>query len=725
MSFRHMVLKLSAAVLLCAATAGAQVKLDDCFSDHMVLQRELPARVRGTAAPGEKVSVSFAGQTVEATADAEGEWQVTFAPLKANKEPAEMVVKGENNTVTIKDILVGEVWICSGQSNMEYRLGTSKHVDKEALVAAANYPLIRTIHIPRTRSINPSRTVPVPWKPVLPENIKPFTAVGYFFGVELYKALDVPIGLVNASWGGTRIEPWTNADGFRSVPQGEAIAKSLAARTGGTREYDAATKKYMAAMRKWLAEANAEVAKKRVPPAPPEYPAEFSTTGRTTPGVLYNGMSHPFTGMTVRGAIWYQGEANLGQWFDYDWQMHALLNGWKKAFSNPDLHFFFVQIAPYRYRKEMPRNCLGLWARQQRFADESKSGMAVINDYGNPTDIHPTDKRPVGDRLARFALNRVYGKKDVVCDPPRPTGFKADGSKAVVEFSNAKSWSTADNAPIAGFELAGIDGKYVPAEAVADGAKIVVSAPGVAAPRYVRYLGSNVSLGNLRAESGLVPAPFRISNVTLDEELAYLSKREGLIYEYDLFSGAAKKVPAPIVDNSAKFAGKKLTRLSYLFIAKDKKGKTTFAEISLDPFASDLKLVGIPGSKASRNLNPQIRNIALRTNADNLIDGDEIKLGSIEFYFTNYRPQSRGSARQAPGERFDANDTPGGETLGYGCMQFHSCSGIPIICFNRLQGGKFADLGFGRNPNGEPDWTFSKSGKNYESTKLLVFGTFE
>ena len=721
------------AALLIVSDASAEVKVDDCFGDNMVLQRELPARIRGTADPGEEVTVEFAGQTVRATADDKGDWLATLEPLEANKEPATLTVKGAGNTVTIKNVLVGEVWLCSGQSNMYYALFSRNpaylHTDSAEITSQANYPLIRIASVPLRSSATPLRESRAKWQPVTPESCKNFTAVGYFFGLGLYKVLDVPIGLVHSSWGGTRIEPWTTLDGFKSIPEGKnsRFARFLAGRTAGTPEFEKNAAQFRAKQRQWVEAAEAALDKGLVPPPQPAIPVEFQGTDRTTTGALYNAMIHPLTGMTIRGAIWYQGESNLWRWDEYRWAMHALVNGWRKAFDNPELQFYFVQIAPYRYNRDVPRNCIGLWEAQQKFADESGCGMAVINDHGDPNDIHPHDKRPVGDRLARLALNRTYGKKEIACDAPRFKSWTREGNTLVLGFKDADSWSTADGGEVKGFEIAGIDGVYYPATAEIRGDKIAVSAPQVEKPRFLRYLCLNVALGNLRNEHGLVPAPFRATDVKLDELLAYLTKRPGLVYMYDLFGGAQNGIMKAKVDNSGKFAGRHIKRVRYLFVVTDKRGRTRYVEVSIDPFIQDLRKLALPGSKVRHNIATPIRNIGIRTNMPQLIDGDEIANGNIEFFFTNYGPKNSKGIRAASDKLFDAGDQPNKDGKpGYGCMQFHTSQGNAIVCFNYFNGRGNADLGFGPDRNGRnPDWTFSRNGRNYRSAKLYVFCDFE
>ncbi len=723
----------AAALSLLAVTAAAEVKLDDCFGDNMVIQRELPARFRGTAAPGEKVTLKFAGQTVTTKANANGDWQVTLRPLRASKTPATLTVTGEGNTVTLKNLLVGEVWLCTGQSNMAYNLYRQTpgyvHRDQEVLVAAANYPMIRLLDVPRRISAAPRRSVGTAWEPVTPESIKEFSAVGYFFGVELFKTLDVPIGLVNSNWGGTRIEPWISLDGFRSLPEGKYLAASITGRTGGTPEFRANAEKFLREQRAWLDKSAAAISKDQVPPLPPALPEAFRdayNVTRETPAALYNAMIHPLSGMTVRGAIWYQGESNRHEWYDYRWQMHALLNGWKLAFDNPEFQFHFVQIAPYVYQKELPMICFGLWLAQQQFADESGCGMAVINDCGDIKNIHPDDKRPVGHRLALLALNRTYGRKEIACDSPRLDQWKLQDGRFVLKFKHAERLSTVDGGPVTGFEVAGIDGKYFKVDVGIDGATLTVSSPEVAKPRYLRYLAHNVDTGNLRNEHGLVTGPFRVSAASDEELLAYLLKRKNLVYEYDLFSGVENGTMKAKVDNSGKYAGRSLDRLYYLFVLKTKTGKTRFVDIGFDTFTRHLNFIAVPGSKVKRNIAVPVSNIVIRTNSSELVSDSEIKRGNLEFFFSSYSAQNKFNIRFAADDKFDSGDAYTSESVpGYGCMQFHSYMASPIFCFNNFAAGNEADLGIGMNRGGQPDWTFSKSGHDYSFAKLYVFAEFD
>jgi len=459
-----------------ALTVQAKVAMAPVFGDNMVLQRELPAAVWGVADPNEDVTVSFAGQTVKARANDKGEWKLRLSPMPACKENRTLTAAGKGNTVTVANVLVGEVWLCSGQSNMELPMwgGSPRFRDRNgALIASlSNYPLIRFSRMANYDfSVTPRTDYPMQWQAIRPDNVAPLSATAFYYGVELFRALDIPIGLVTSHWGGTRIEPWTPPCGFESVPSLKGIVDSLGSLKPPTKGVKGLQQQ---------------------------------------PTVLFNRMIYPFVPYTFRGAIWYQGCSNLGDGAAYCDKMHALLNGWKKVFENPDLKFYFVQLAPFTYGgdgKALPV----LWEAQQKFADEEKdAGMAVITDVGDLHDIHPNDKETVGRRLALLALNRDYGFKAVKADSPTLKESKVENGKFVLTFNHAASWYTAGNQPVKNFEVAGEDGNFVEAKAEIKGAQLVVGSDKVAAPKQLRFMGDQTCEGNLYSEACLLPGAFHI-----------------------------------------------------------------------------------------------------------------------------------------------------------------------------------------------------------------------
>jgi sialate O-acetylesterase len=473
-------LALPMVVACLVATAQADVKLASVFGDSMVLQRELKVPVWGTADPGEQVAVTFGDQTKNTEAGKNGRWQVKLDALKANAEGQSLTVKG-NNTVALKDVLVGEVWICSGQSNMEWRVSGALNPQEE--IEAANHPLIRLFDVPgHTTSPVAKDTCPGSWKVCQPKTVGGFSAVGYFFGRRLQKELNVPIGLVGSNWGGTRIEPWTSPAGFRSVPELKKIADTVDAYT------------------------------------------ETTKVGGGSPSAIYNAMIHPLAPFAMRGAIWYQGESNGGEGESYYHKTQALVNGWRKLF-NPDLAFYWVQLADFRQPNENPAGGDG-WAKlreaQRKALNIKHTGMAVIIDIGQANNIHPRNKQDVGARLAQWALHQTYGKKDIVPSGPLFKSHKVDGNAIRLSFNHvggglmvgkkeglAPTRNVKDG-KLARFAIAGADKKWHWAEAIIDGDNVIVKSSEVPNPVAVRYAYSmNPAGANLYNKEGIPASPFR------------------------------------------------------------------------------------------------------------------------------------------------------------------------------------------------------------------------
>jgi len=459
----------------------ADVVLPNVVGSHMVLQRDLPVPIWGFATAGEKVTISFAGQEVSATTASDGTWRVTLDSLTASSEGREMKIRGKNE-ITLENILVGEVWICSGQSNMEWRLTQIMKGGEE--IKAANHPKIRLFDVPgHTVSPIPKRKGAGQWRVCSPRSVAGFSAVGYFFGRRLHRELDVPVGLVGSNWGGTRIEPWTTLEGFRSVPELEKEATSVAAYTARTR------------------------------------------VGGGTPSAIYRSMVHPLTPFAMRGAIWYQGESNGSEGRSYYHKKHALVNGWRKAFDNDKLAFYWVQLANFQGENPDPVGGDG-WAKvreaQLEALDIPETGMAVITDIGAANDIHPRNKQDVGKRLAQWALHQTYGKKDLVPSGPIYKSMKVEGDSIRLSFDHVgkglmigkktglEPTVEIKDGKLEHFSIAGEDMKFAWAEAVIDGETVVVRSPKVAKPAAVRYAyAMNPAKANLYNREGLPATAFR------------------------------------------------------------------------------------------------------------------------------------------------------------------------------------------------------------------------
>lgn len=472
----------------------------------MVLQRERAVPVWGTAKPGEVVAVSFAGQKVEATAGEDGKWKAALAPLEMSTEGQELSVAAKSGgvAVSIKDVLVGEVWLCSGQSNMEWSVRASKDPQKE--IAEANHPQIRLFHVQRATANAPQESVKGTWAVCNPGSVTNFSAVGYYFGRELHRELGVPIGLVASAWGGTRIEPWTPVAGLESVE----LTRPLAAQFGDADGvYQKKMRDYVPVVEAWLAKAKEAIASEADVPAAPAAPAPVRYS-HSTPTGLYNGMIHGVVPMALRGAIWYQGESNNGEGMAYFEKMKALINGWRSVFENPELSFYFVQLAPFKYgngEHTLPY----IWEAQTAAALKvPNTGMAVTTDIGNVNDIHPRNKQDVGKRLALWALAKNYGKGELVYSGPIYSSMAIEGNQVRVKFDHAAGGLKArDGKTLTDFTVAGDDGKFFPAQAKIEGETVLVSSPEVAAPKHVRFGWHHMINPNLCNQAGLPASPFK------------------------------------------------------------------------------------------------------------------------------------------------------------------------------------------------------------------------
>ena len=427
--------------------ARADVKLPKIIASHMVLQRDRALPIWGWADPGEEVVVKLDEATATAKADAQGNWQVVLPAVKADGKAHGMTVSGKNK-IELDDILIGDVWLGSGQSNMEMGITMCDKAKEE--ISAANYAKIRLILVPKTQTGQPAKDVNAKWVQCTPKTVTEggwggFSAALFYFGQRLHKDLDVPVGLIESAWGGSPIEPWTVAG--------------------------------------------------------------------TKGGGMYNGMIAPVKPFAIRGAIWYQGETNAihKNRLAYYGKMKALIEGWRQAWGY-DFPFYFVQIAPFAGypNGELP----ALWEAQVASLKIPKTGMAVTTDVvHNIGDIHPRNKIDVGNRLALWALAKEYGKQDLVYSGPLYKAMKVEGGKIRLSFAHVGGGlKSRDGKPLGEFEVAGADGKFVPAEAAIDGDTVVVQAKEVAAPAQVRFGWRNVANPNLVNKEGLPASPFQTNN---------------------------------------------------------------------------------------------------------------------------------------------------------------------------------------------------------------------
>ena len=495
---------------------SAEIKLPAIIGDHMVVQQDKPVAIWGWAGKNEQVTVRFNGQEKQSVAGADGAWRVVFDPLKAGGSPLELAVRGPKSPeVVVKDILVGEVWLGSGQSNMEWPMSSLASPTPEIL--RADNPNLRLFLVPKRTADRPLDDVETQWKICSPDSVRSFSAVAYYFGLELHKRLGVPVGLIESAWGGTQIEPWTPPAGFAAVAEIKPLLDKQEAKYA---EFRGTLLKALPAWEAWARDTRkALTAKAPIPPEPePDFPTNPYDNPQS-PTTLYNGMIHALTPFAIRGAIWYQGESNRNDGLLYERKMEALIKGWRAAWKLGDFPFYYVQLAPYSYGydRETPpgetHDFLRLpliWEAQANALRLPNTGMAVITDIANLNDIHPANKRDVGHRLSLWARARTYGEKTLVCSGPIFNSMTVDGNLVRLSFDNVGNGLIAnDGQPLKWFEVAGDDRAFYKAEAEIAGDTVVVWSPRVASPKAVRFGWHQLAVPNLANKEGLPASPFR------------------------------------------------------------------------------------------------------------------------------------------------------------------------------------------------------------------------
>jgi len=635
----------SAALLLGGVLfpAEAEVRLPAIFGDHMVLQRDAPLTVWGWADPGELVRVSLKADHVKTRADGEGAWRVTLPEQRAGG-PFDLHIWAGDGSLVVGDVLIGEVWIASGQSNMEWPVRAAN--DAEAEIAAADHPRIRLFSVKHAISFEPLDDVEGSWQVCSPATVAPFSAVAYYFGRRLHTELDVPIGLINSSWGGTIIEAWTDRESMATVFDGgprlarldiasaredsvtvaarrraeaditsliniDVAARRMASfdlddrdwprmeipnqweqagladfdglvwfrrsmdlpaswagreltlhlgpvdeiditwfngtRVGGMGDFASRDVQHWNEARHYPVPAAAVRGGRNViavlaidtagagglwgadpaqmylevtaggdplsvagawryQPGPRLVPVPTATPNRPT--VLYNAMIHPLVTFGLRGAIWYQGESNVGEGGRYLDRMKALIGGWRGLWGMGEFPFYYVQIAPYKYGAD-PHFLPEIWEAQSDALGIGNTGMAVITDVGNVDNIHPTNKQDVGRRLALWALAQTYGRNVGGHSGPLFKRAQAVDGALRLYFKHADGLQSSDGGPLTWFEVAGDDNAFHAAKARIDGASILVSSPEVGSPKAARFAWHETAEPNLVNGQRLPASPFR------------------------------------------------------------------------------------------------------------------------------------------------------------------------------------------------------------------------
>ncbi|HSN07386.1 MAG TPA: sialate O-acetylesterase [Hanamia sp.] len=442
-------------------SANAYLRLPDIFSDNMVLQQQTTIHFYGWSAPNQKISVitSWNGDTLKTSTLSDAVWTIDLKTPKAGG-PYTITVTGDS-TVTIQNVLIGDNWICTGQSNMEFSADWNKNYYKQE-VANASHPEIRFFHIWYSSAPYPQQEVRGKWEVCTPETMHTFSAAGYFFGRTLNENLHEPIGLIESCWGGTPVEAWTPIEVFN---RSEKLAVSAAKLTP-------------------------------VPWCP------------IRPAVTYNAMIAPITGFPIKGAIWYQGETNTTNPDTYEETFSSMIHSWRELWKE-DFPFYFVQIAPFNYGK----GDKGALVREQQlktYRAVPKTGMVVVSDItGDTNNIHPKDKINVGKRLAAWALANTYGKENIEYSGPLYRSMEVKENKAVIHFDFAENGLIEKGDKLTDFMIAGEDQQFFPATAIIEGNTVVVSSPKVQHPAAVRFSFSNTAEANLFNKAGLPASPFR------------------------------------------------------------------------------------------------------------------------------------------------------------------------------------------------------------------------
>lgn len=676
---------------LAAACFAVPLNLPSIFSDGMVLQRETAVPVWGTARPGAEITVEFARQKKTAVTSDRGTWRVDLDPMTASSEPRALSVssnlKSEITNRQFSNVLVGEVWLCSGQSNMEWRMDRSEN--SAQVISAANHPLIRLYHTPKVALQNPGDKIDASWKSCTPESVASFSAVAYYFGRRLHQDLGVPIGLILSAWGGTRIEPWTPPCGFEGIASLSDIHRQALN-----------------------------------PPAIANDPRN----DRHIPTALYNGMIHAHIPFAIRGATWYQGESNRGDGMLYVDKTRALLNGWRKLWGY-DFPFYFVQLAPFQAGSQEPFIAPIFWEAQSEIVKTiPNTGMAVISDATALDDIHPPNKEVPGTRLALLALNKTYGRTDVVCSGPVFETMEILDGKLKLSFSSASGLTTRDGKSPDWFEIAGENGLFKPANASIEGSRILLTSPDVPRPQAVRFAWHKIAVPNLINGAGLPASPFRAgeaSEAPAEEALppVKIPEMDGYRVIYRLIVPATADYslapPRYEVDNSGDTAP--FSRIAYCLELKKEGEDLQYVFASMESFTGDLKKIGIPTAASGAKFMQKVSGLTVRSNVNGITACTESDGGNIEFWPGNYSAANQEKIPGASETQYDFGDMPSNKIPGYGCLQVHNWKEKQtVFSINKWGNAGTVDIGIGNAPQGHPDWTFSKNGSGYSLRRLTV-----
>ncbi|GHB97877.1 9-O-acetylesterase [Cerasicoccus arenae] len=457
------------------------------IGDGAVIQRHAAIKIWGEADPAANVSATFDGKELIANADASGDWLIEF-PAKDAGGPYRITVRSGDDTLIVSDVMVGDVWVCTGQSNMYFTV--NKCIDADAAVAEASNPNLRLFTVKRTAADEPVKNVQGSWLPCNPYTVGGFSAVGYFFGDAIQRETDIPIGLIMSTVGGTLASNWTSREVLENNPEASSHFERYEREKAAYPEALAAYK---------------EAVKTNPKAEKPRGPEKRQPTG------YYNGMIAPLFAYPIAGVIWYQGESDSWQHERYNRFLHDLIDNWRIGWNEPEMPFLIVQLAGFEGKSGVNENYPEIREIQRRIAMEANNGLAVAIDVGEAKDIHPRNKRPVGERLAKVALVQVYGQETPYMGPTPETITLANGDVTVRFKTGAGALVDQDGGDLPGFELADASGKFFPSEARLSGDSVIVSSPRVKQPTAVRYAWTGFPKVDLYNEAGLPASPFQES----------------------------------------------------------------------------------------------------------------------------------------------------------------------------------------------------------------------
>lgn len=663
----------------------ADVEIQPIFGDNMVLQRNSTVNLWGTAKPGERVNITTSWKkSAKFNTLKDGKWKIELKTPDAGG-PHTITIRGKN-TIKINNIMFGEVWLCTGQSNMDCDMKFFK--DTKDAIAKSNYPDIRFFVVEKKVSKEPVEELKGKWTVCTPETTAGFSATGYFFGLKLYQELKVPIGLIECAWGGTRIEAWTPWDKQKDIPRLVNDLKN--------------TKK----------------------PGDPNLPS-----------TLYNGMTNPLTPFTVKGAIWYQGESNAGNANEYADQLALMISSWREKWGQGDFPFYFVQLPGFQTVWSNPVEENASWALlREAFANAAEkvpnTGMAITIDIGEEKDIHPQQKSKVGERLARLALKKDYGK-DIAWSGPIMKSCEFKDGKAIVKFETGGSPLAAkDSKVVKGFAFCDSNGAFTRARAQITGDDTIeVFSEEVKNPTIVYYAWAQNPAGvNLINKDGLPASPFRYGTkpvINLMKQIIpeEIIKQYELVYEINPKSAICKDGTKFVYtkDNSDKVNGP-FKKVAYFLALRNSKAEMKYVFVEMDPFTDDIKKIGVPDKASGARFQQPLKNVKVKSNVEGVKNGKFEDGCNIEFWDCNYAPENEKKIEGAT-NKYDFGDTIKTDVSpGYGSMQIHNNKEKQtIFSFSNFRAGSNADLGIGNSKEGNPDWTFTKSANKHQVAELKVF----